>query len=288
MRSTTSRKRRLSSPQGLVLHHELQVARDGRERRAQLVRHERHELVLEAVELPQAVVLLQQEALHRLRLRPGGALARIEPFPLTSDPLQLADDADETRQRQEWQDGSADDDADRVLDAAEPGLEGEHGRGGEGGNGQRRHAQAREARLVETRGSSQPGHRRVQRSGACAEVAGEPDDVDPRAGGVAARELQPGESRVGGDRAHHPGDKEREGGRGRPRREEQADEQREQEHVHQQVRGGERPLQQAQAGVGSVRLDQERPRDHARRDRDDRRVEDDPVRARVASAAAAG
>jgi hypothetical protein len=258
--------------EALVFLHELQVARDGRERRAQLVRHERDELVLEAVVLAQAVVLLEQEPLRRLGLSLSRPLARIQPLPLGSDALELAHDAGQAPERQDRQYGRADDDADRVLDAPERGFDREDDRGGEGGRDERAQAQARETGRVATRGRSQVRHRRVQRGGPRAEVADEPEGVDPRAGGVSARDLQPDEGRVGGDHAHHSGGEQREGGRGRAGREEQADEQREQEHVHQRVGGGERPLHDAEAGVGRVGLDQEHPGDEAGGDRDDGRV----------------
>jgi hypothetical protein len=128
----------------------------------------------------------------------------------------------------------------------------------------------------------------MQSGGARAEVADEPERVDPGAGAIAARELEAGEGRVGGDRADDARGEEREGGRGRAGREEQADEQREQEKVHERVGGRKRPLRQGEGGVGGVRLDQEHPGDDPRGDGDDGCVEERRVRARVAPPAPAG
>ena len=62
-----------------VLEEQLDVAADRGQRRAQLVRDERDELVFEPVELTQAVVLLREEPLHGFGLGAGCALGLEQP-----------------------------------------------------------------------------------------------------------------------------------------------------------------------------------------------------------------
>ena len=57
-----------------LFEQELEVAADRRERRAQLVRNERDELILHAVEFPEPLVLLAQEPLDRFGLGAGHLL----------------------------------------------------------------------------------------------------------------------------------------------------------------------------------------------------------------------
>jgi hypothetical protein len=93
-----------------VVEDELEVAGDRGQRGAQLVGNERDELVLQAVELAQPVVLLQKQPLRGLGLVQRGALAFVERLPLGDRALELADEPGEASKDEERQRGRTDDD----------------------------------------------------------------------------------------------------------------------------------------------------------------------------------
>ena len=97
------------------LEEELDVPANRGERGAELVRDERDELILHAVELAQALVLLGQKPLNGLRLGAGAAFSLEQPLPLEGVLVQaavsqgkLAGDAAKDRKERQIEDEQCD------------------------------------------------------------------------------------------------------------------------------------------------------------------------------------
>ncbi len=70
----------------LVLEHQFHVARDRRERRPELVRDVRHELVLQGVELDELLVLVREQLLRLLGLAASESLGASRSFDRAHEP----------------------------------------------------------------------------------------------------------------------------------------------------------------------------------------------------------
>ncbi len=255
-----------------IVEDELQVAGDRRQRRAQLVRDERDELIFETVELAQPVVLLQEQPLGRLGFGERRALALVQAPALLTRLLELANEPVEPQEDEQRQDRGADEDDDDAVVVPGEHLDGQHRRPSHGG--ERERAETPGGQTLRSRGGcGQGGHGRVESRSPDRHVAEQPHAVDPGSRGLAG-DLEAQERDVRGDVEGHPEGQQPDRGRATAGREEQTDEQRQQENVHEGVRGREHTVQNRQALVGDVREHEERPADGERADGDDRCVEE--------------
>ena len=163
----------------LVLQQQLDVAGDRRERRAQLVRDARDELVLQPVELDELLVLVAQELLRLLGLPAREPLAAARALDGAHEPREPQQhehpdrsraDRDRRTSATRW---CAYRSTERITGADEQ------------RRGEQREPRGREPRQPAPVGLGEPRHRRVERRRRPDDVRAEPERVDPVAALVA-------------------------------------------------------------------------------------------------------
>ncbi len=188
LRDTTSRyaRRSSSSCRPDILERELDVADDRGQRRAQVVRDERDELVLQLVGLDELVVLQREQHLRLLGVRARGPLALAQPLERAQDPVEAQDDEDRDRASPRARRPGRPSGAPRRYCTSSDERRAQEG-SGQQRDADRVHAQARPP----TAGLRQLAHRRMQRRRRPEDVAEQPAEIDPVAASVRARRRTP-------------------------------------------------------------------------------------------------